>query len=43
MADHSELSIERATAVNIAVASAHGALTGTEISAGDIEQRFAKS
>ena len=43
MADHGELALLRATAMDIAVAPAHRSLARTEISARDVEQRFAKS
>src|SRR5450755_2040744 len=42
MADHGELIDTRTTAMNVAVASAHWTLARTEISADNIDQRFAK-
>ena len=43
MADHGQLALPRATAVNVAVAPAHRSVREPKISARDIEQRFAES
>src|SRR6266852_2057071 len=42
MTDHGELIIARSATMNIAIASAHWALARAEISACDIQERFAK-
>src|SRR4051794_13431556 len=43
MTDHRELAGRRRTAMDVAVAAAHRAGARTEISAGDIDERFAES
>src|SRR5437588_10305110 len=42
MADHGQLAVARAAAVNVAVASSHRPGARTKICARDIDQRFAK-
>src|SRR4051794_36927646 len=42
MADHRELTFERATAMNISITSAHRPFRRTKISPHDINQRLAK-